>query len=183
MISKIEWLGENWLGISTLAVAFLTLIVSFLLWRRTRQEELSRLRSLFQQLDEIKRIAKDQYEYLKTKGVPSWKITNIDLNFYLTHINHKIAKETTLFNWVYTRELKKQLIDTHDKINNINNLYNLMYQAHVTNTPASKKQLAQYQAQLVQVSYYADLEKFIERTKTELKKILRKGEFCNKTWY
>jgi hypothetical protein len=149
--------------------------MTFLMWRRTRKEELSRLRSLFQQLDYLKRLSRDQFNYIKNKGITSWTLPNIDLNFYLTHINHKIRGESAC-RQIQTCNLKKSLMEVHGKINNINNMFVLIYETHVLNTKKSHKKLEEYKKELTKENhYYTDLGKMIETAKREIKKIIKKS--------
>ena len=94
-----------------LAITFLTLILTFLIWRSERKKELSRLRALFDHLIFIKKSAQGHENILKDKSpkIPSWPVANMDLNFYLTQLNYKIRREFSPC-FEKTRRLKKELI-------------------------------------------------------------------------
>jgi hypothetical protein len=181
----LNFISGNWLSLLILIIALLTLVITFFMWRKSRKEELSRLRSLLQQIEYIKRVSKDQFDYLKNGNIPSWTISNIDLNFYLTHIQHIIEREGFLeFQNIPSSKLKEYLMDIHGKINNINNMFTLIYHAHVTNTKQSNKRLEEYKKELTRENhYYTTLDKMIEKAAREIKKIIKRIRIHNKRWY
>ena len=80
--------------IGTLA-ALIAAIFSFLMWRISRNQELSRLIALLDHLGFIESSAKGHEKYLKNGNlsIPSWSIANMDLYFYLTNVNLKIRRK------------------------------------------------------------------------------------------
>ncbi len=146
-----------------LAVAFLTLILTFLIWRSERDKELSRLKSLFDHLIFIRDSAKGHEKHLKYGGLPlpSWPVANMDLNFYLTQLNYTMRKEWSLCCHESTRRLKKGLIRIFEKINNINYLWKL------------KIEKPKVKSDLETNTYYSDLYGFIENALYEIKRIIK----------
>ncbi len=146
-------------SIAAIVAAFL----SFFLWRSERNQDLSRLRALHQHLTFIEESAKGHEKHIKGNklAAPSWPIANIDLNFYLTNIKHKVRKEWCIC-WINTHELKKELIATYEKINNINYLWKLKIENQKT------------KSDLLTNSHYQDLYRFISSAKKEIEKVTRK---------
>lgn len=174
----------NLIHIFTFIIVAITLFFTSLIWYSARKTQLNLLRSLYQHLDTIKRDAPAQYRFLiREKKIPSWTITNLDLNYYLSHINHQIKKEGLSFEFICTRDLKQQIINVVNKLNNINNLYSLMYLAIAQGTDSAQAMVTVHKKELIEVPYYKGLDDFINSAQKELNKILKKKKFCNKTYY
>lgn len=172
------------IGISTLIVVTITLFITLMIWYHERKIQLNLLRSLYQHLDTIKRDAPAQYNFLISQNkIPSWTITNLDLNYYLSHINHKLKKEGFSFEFVCTRELKQQIINIVNKLNNINNLYSLMYTSISQGTRSALAVVESHKHELSLVPYYKDLDDFINKSQKELRNILKKRNYSNRSYY
>ena len=171
------------IGISTLVVAVSTFIVSFLMLRNARTTQLNLLRGLYQHLDKIKESAPSQKDYMKREDkIPSWNLMNLDLNYYLSHMNHIIKKEGVFsFKWICTRELKQQIINVVDKVNIINNIFSIIYLGESNDTFMRVRE--RYTNELKNNTYYDNLDNFIKNTQEQLRLILKKKKFCNKTFY
>ena len=126
-------------GIIGSFAAVVAAIFSFILWRIRRNEDLSRLIALFVHLKFIEESAKGHESHVKNHSLnknfplPSWPIANMDLNFYLTHINHKIRKKDSFFCYETTKYLKQDLIKVHEKIKNINFLWQQTLERQIPN--------------------------------------------------
>jgi len=145
-----------------LAVAVLTLILTFLMWRSERNKELSRLKALSDHLLFIKESAEGHEKQMKGHNLPlpSWPVANIDLNFYLTQLNYNIRKEYS-FCSESTRRLKKELIGISEKINNINYLW----KQEIENS--------KIKTDLRTSTYYSDLSSMIKNAIYEVKRIIK----------
>jgi len=169
------------IGISTFIVALITLVV---ILRSARTTQLNLLRGLYQHLDKIKESASVQNDYIQEDNdkIPSWTLINLDLNYYLSHINHTVKKEGIfLFESICTRELKQQIINVVDKTNTINNLFSILYMGESSDTPSAVR--GKYKLELRNNTYYIDLNNFIENAQKQLRLILKKKRFCSKTYY
>lgn len=168
----------------TFGVVIATFILTFLLWYHERKIQLNLLRSLYQHIESIRVEAPKQYDFLiNTNKIPSWTTTNLDINYYLSHIMHKLKKEGFTLEEICTRELKEQIIKIVNRINTINNLYSLMYAGVSQGTKAANEMVENHKIELSEKTYYVDLEKDIYKAQCELRKVLKKGIYANKTYF
>ena len=167
----IWWLKmTEFINIVTIIGAFaavIAAILSFVMWRITRNQELSRLMALHQHLSFIQESAEGHQNYVRNNTIdprnpfPSWPVANMDLNFYLTNINYKVRKKGAIC-YDPTKKLKRKLIATYEKINNINYLWNLRIIQPTRQTNFSAN------------TYYPELYRFITDCKEEIERILNK---------
>lgn len=161
------------LDIITIIGAFaaaIAAIFSFVMWRITRNQELSRLMALYQHLEFIRESAEGHQNHVRNNAVtpsnpltpfPSWPVANMDLNFYLTHINYKVRRKGTICCYDPTRKLKRKLIAAYEKIKNINYLWNLRITQPTRPTNFSAN------------TYYPELYGFIGDCKEEIERLVK----------
>ena len=151
------------LNLIGVVAAVIAATISFILLRSDRIKDLSRLKALNQHLNFIKESARGHESQLKNgkKPLPSWPVANFDLNYYLTNIKYKIRKEYFICCRKSTKDLKEDLIFIHEKISNINYLWDLIVKKEKDKTD------------LVSSTYYSDLLKRIEQAQREIKDIVR----------
>ncbi len=154
----------NIFDISTVIAALAAVIAAvfgFVMWRITRNQELSRLKALYQHLEFIEGSARGHENYISNAKlpIPSWPLPNMDLNFYLSHINYKVRKEFNLCCRMSTKNLKNSLIVVYERVNTINYLWKLKVEKPKIKTDYGLK-------------YYQDLKRDIASCKEEIKKIV-----------
>jgi len=152
----------------TLTFVILGTTLSFLIWRTPREANLSRLRALYLQLDMIKDSAEGSLkEYKPNTQLPSY-VGTIDVDYYLTRLPSKIRREWGMGN-IYLSDLKINLLETKNKIENINHSLSRLIESLISGHNELFKAL---QKELFDNTYYADLKDLASEVQHEIEKIL-----------
>lgn len=149
---------NTFINIIAATAATIGAILSFFIWKSERNKELSRLRSLYQHVSFIKESAKGHEKQLKNSyEIPSWRVPNMDLNFYLSNINYKVRKSWCVCR-ISSQNLKHSLITLHERVSTINFLWEQL--------------INEKKNDLKENTYYADLYQDIYNTQKEIEKII-----------
>lgn len=160
------------LDLLILIITGITLVLTFLLYFEERKKQLALLRSLYLHLDLILENAKGHLtEFHQNKNIPSYYIGCIDSDYYVTRLRNKLFQEMCYLRIIKLIKLKRNLIKSRNKVENINHLLSRILECEVSGNTELKKKLIR---ELWGTNkYYDDLKNKIIITQGEIKRILK----------